>query len=121
MKGPFDETMGGPFKFMVVVLYQLPYNALGLKGDFSHAITVVAVNQQTDKVYNGRKQRTGFKGPQPGDFDQALDKGEIETSSYFDIDLIDDLKLPIAPATYTVYATLGEYKSNVLTIKTMVK
>jgi hypothetical protein len=126
-RGPFGGR-DGPFQLVVVVLYQLPYLTLGLDGDFRHEITVVVVNQQTDEVYSGRQQRIGFKGPQPRDFyseaDKKIDK-ELEKSrisgSYFKFNLADALRLPIINATYTVYATLGEYKSNVLTIKTIVK
>ncbi|MES2824574.1 MAG: hypothetical protein V4732_13300 [Pseudomonadota bacterium] len=42
-------------------------------------------------------------------------------ANYFNMDLIENLGVPIADATYAVYATLGDFKSNVLTIKTKVK
>ena len=46
---------------------------------------------------------------------------KILDTLYANADLVNICGVPIANAIYTVYATLGEYKSNVLTIKTVVK
>lgn len=124
MKGPFGNTMEGPFGAYIAVLYMLPYATLNLDGDFSDEILVVAVNQKTQHVYKGKQRRYGFKPPKHKDLSpeviEAMRRDDSRGSD-FGVSLIDDLEIPIANATYTVYATLGEYKSNVLTIQTVVK
>lgn len=121
LKGPNGETLTGPLRLNVVGLYQLPYNTLDLKGDFSYEILVVAVNKSTSETYSGKMAKGdefNIRPDLPGD--RELDKVRISSSNFY-VDLVNDLHIPIAEATYAVYATLGEYKSNVLTITTTVK
>lgn len=107
----------GPLKLMVAGLLKLPANYLNMRGDFSNHVLLVAVNQKTAESYSGKMNVFGFSGESPpvsyGDFDV--------TEQYFNIDLVQNLGIPIANATYSVYATLGEYKSNVLMLKTRVE
>lgn len=118
----------GPLRLMVAGLIQAKYSTLGLRGQFSYHVVVVAVNEKTAETYSGKMPRGDFE-PYPNKPDVAgkpkredLEKyRESLYSSNFNLDLVHDLGLPIADATYKVYATLGEYKSNVLTIKTVVK
>ena len=123
MKDPFGEMMEGPFGLYIAIRYRFPYHTLGLKGDFENDILIVAVNQATQQVYSGTLHRTGFSTPWPDDPDpRAVEALKTRLSGgYFKFPMVEDLRLPIATATYTVYATLGEYKSNVLTIKTVVE
>lgn len=121
MLDPFGRTMGSPFILNISGLYQLPYATLGLSGDFSYEILVVAVNEKTSEVYKGKMERVGDVSILPElPSDEVNDKNRI-SSSHFYLDLVNDLDIPITSAAYIVYATLGEYKSNVLTIKTIVK
>jgi len=111
----------GPIKFMISGLVQLPKNTLDLDGDFSHSVVIVAVNQKNAKTYSGKMNRLGFKSPSPLLFnDDEINKSAI-TRKYFNIDLVTNFELPIIDATYTVYATLGDYKSNELTVNTTIK
>lgn len=123
LKGPFGETLRGPFRSNVVILYRLPHSTLALKGDFQHEILIVAVNQNTQQAYSGKLRKVGSAYVPPDDLNPSIAKhlGNTIKSSSFKISLLDDLKVPITNATYTVYATLGEYKSNVITIQTVVK
>lgn len=44
----------GPLKLMVAGLLQLPSNYLGLRGDLSDHVLLVAVNQKTGESYSGK-------------------------------------------------------------------
>jgi hypothetical protein len=111
----------GPLKFMIAGLIKLPYSTLDLQGNFSGRALVVAVNQKTAETYSGRMVPFGFKGVKPNVPGFAESQKNIDAIRYFNIDLVQNLNIPIEGATYTVYATLGDFKSNVLTIKTIIK
>jgi len=123
--GPWGTTEG-PFRLMVAGLVRTEYKTLGLKGEASEEVLLVAVNQQTAESYSG-------KMPQPDvdtepDFDMGLEEipptDEEQNkllTSYFNFDLVHDLGLPIKEASYNVYATLGEMKSNSIIINTKVE
>lgn len=123
MKDPFGQMMEGPFRLKIAIFFLFPYPTLGLNGDFRNAILIVAVNQATKQVYSGKLHKTGFRPPMPISLDPLAVKAREESfiGGHFKFPMVEDLRLPIATATYTVYATLGEYKSNVLTIKTVVE
>ncbi|MCP4486771.1 MAG: hypothetical protein GY820_05545 [Gammaproteobacteria bacterium] len=121
--GPFGDTHG-PLRLMIAGLANVEYSTLGLKGDVSSNVLVVAVNQLTAGSYTGKMPEPEFL-PEPA---FGINEGSIEepvqegvAGSWFNLDLVHDLSLPITEASYTVYATLGDYKSNILTIKTVVK
>jgi hypothetical protein len=111
----------GPLKFMIAGLVNLPYNTLNLHGDFASQVVIVAVNQKTAKVYNGKMIPFGFAGVKPDVTGLGISQINNDHLCYFNIDLVQNLEIPIADATYNVYAVLGDYKSNVLTVKTKVK
>ena len=123
MKDPFGVMMEGPFRLYIAISYMFPYHTLGLNGDFENDILIVAVNQDTQQVYSGRLHKIGSKTRMPINPDpRAVESLKTTLSGgYFKFPMVEDLRLPIASATYTVYATLGEYKSNILTIKTVVE
>jgi len=113
-------NVDGPIKLIVAGFLKLPYVTLGLDGELSNNVILVAVNQKTAHTYSGKMIKFGFSArpvvPGYGESQKGLD-----VQQYFSIDLVQNLEIPIINATYTVYATLGEYKSNVLTINTVVK
>lgn len=123
--GPWG-TSEGPLRLMVAGLVRVQYKMLELKGEAAEHVLLVAVNQKTAKSYSGRM-------PQPDvvtepDFDTGIEEdpaSEAEENallnSYFNFDLVHDLGLPIAEASYNVYATLGDLKSNAIVVKTKVK
>lgn len=129
---PFGGT-SGPLRLMVAGLSKVPDSTLGLDVDAAHEILIVAVDQLTAKSYSGKMKFFGFRGSKPsaislqselpGVFPKVddYDKSDTARKKYFNIDLVENLGIPIVNATYSVYATLGEYKSNVLIIKTTVK
>jgi hypothetical protein len=109
---------------MIAGLVKLQYSAMGLNGEFGPEVLVIAVNQETAEVYYGKMDRIEYL-PVPEEFDSELSLTDEDrsaaVSSVFNLDLVYSLNIPIEQATYTVYATLGEYKSNTLTVKTRVE
>lgn len=123
--GPFGDTHG-PLRLMIAGIVNVKYSTLGLDGDFGENVLLVVVNEHTAQTYTGKMPSPDYAPAPPPEFPVEEVSYSEETlnslvSSWFNLDLVHDLGLPIAEATYTVYATLGEYKSNVLTIKTTVK
>ena len=119
---PFGTTKG-PGRLIITAVYKIRENPLGSYenvNDVNNEILFVVVNQITGSIYSGKLPKFGTT--------QKPDLGHLTAGDpnryakgYINPDLVNICGLPIAPATYTVYATLGEYKSNVLTIKTVVK
>lgn len=122
---PFGETFG-PLRLMVAGLIKIKYSTMGLNGSFGSEVLLVAVNQESAEVYSGKMAiPEPLPAPEP-DFPQPQsamieEDREAPVASVFNLDLVSDLNLPILDATYTVYATFGEYKSNVLKIETKVE
>jgi len=126
---PFGEREG-PLRLMISGLLKVPYGTLNISDDYIYDVIIVAVNQKTSKVYSGRMNRRGEK-PQEIDFSLAFDpifgnessdnslKGDVKEN--FNIDLVQNLKIPIVSADYSVYAVLGDYKSNTREIKVKVE
>lgn len=125
------DVIASPIKLMIAGLTRLPSNTLNLNGVFNDRVLIIAVNQKTGEVYSGRMQVSGSRpDPLPPIFSDSSSVGSFKEDAAnntsivgdrFNIDLIHNLGIPIENGTYTVYATLGDYKSNVLTIKTRVE
>ena len=113
-----------PLKFMLSGLANVPDSVLKNKSDeVAYQVVVIAVNQKTAKSYSGKMIQMGDVGEIPGMIPEVNDEPspEITRKHYFNIDLVENLGVPIAEANYTVYATLGEFKSNVTTVSTKIK
>ncbi len=111
----------GPLRIMVAGLLKVPEGTLELDDGFDERVMLVAVNQKTAKTYSGNMRTSGFKPEKiemPGAEEQT-EKHDVE--ELFNIDLVENLKVPIATANYSVYAVLGDYKSNIREIKVTVK
>jgi hypothetical protein len=123
--GPMGTT-DGPLRLMIAGLVRIKFSTLGLKGDAGGEVLLVAVDQKTAKSYSGKMPNGDFEAPpfsaDPSNEPQLTDEEKNALlSSHFNMDLVHDLELPIADATYTIYATLGDYKSNELVVSTKVK
>lgn len=123
--GPWG-TSTGPLRLMLAGLVRVQYKTLGLNGEASEHVVLVAVNQKTAETYSGRMPQADVE-TEP-DFDMGIEdisptEEEENTllTSYFNFDLVHDLGLPIIDANYNVYATLGELTSNAIIINTKVK
>lgn len=121
--GPLGDT-AGPLRLMIAGLVKLPYSAMGLNGGFGPEVLVIAVNQETAEVFYGKMDRIELL-PVPENVDSELSLTDEDrsaaVSSVFNLDLVHSLGIPIEQATYTVYATLGDFKSNTLTVMTRVE
>lgn len=126
------DDVDSPLRLMVAGLVSLPTNTLGLNGRFNDRVVIVAVNQDTAEVYSGKLQAFGslpdpepmpslLGGSQTGSPEEDMASNTSLAGTWFGIDLTNNLGIPIKCATYTVYATLGDYKSNILTIETRLK
>ncbi len=119
-------TSYGPLRLMVAGLIRTQYKTLGLNGDTSEAVALVAINQETKAILSARMPRPDFD--LPPDFEnespeRTRNEAELNAliTNHFNFDLVHDLGLPIAEANYQVYATLGAMKSNVVEVKTVIK
>lgn len=113
-----NGNVQGPVKLMLAGVVNLEYSFMGLSGNFSNEVIVVAVDQKTAQSYSGKMQPFGFPTPIPDVPGYAESQKGLPATRYFNIDLFHNLELPLANAVYTVYAILGDKKSNVLTIET---
>ena len=123
--GP-SGTSRGPLRLMLTGLTRFNYSEMDLDNEANNQVLVIAVNQKTAKSYAGKMHHANQSDA------AILDQGRkiIEPNkaeqnrlltTYFNLDLVHDLNLPIANAHYTVYAMLGEYKSNIIEIETRIK
>jgi hypothetical protein len=125
--GPLGVTEG-PLRLMIAGLVQLKYNSYNLGISFGSDVLVVAVDNKTGQAYSGKipqPEMLMLPDPYPDGPDESSMMSEAELnelySSHFNLDLVHDLGIPLAKASYSVYATLGEYKSNELIIVTEVE
>ena len=113
-----------PLKFMLSGLAHIPDSTLKNKAaEIAYQVVVIAVNQKTAKSYSGKMNQMGDIGEIPDmipDINNEPSPG-ITRKHYFNIDLVENLSIPIEEARYTVYATIGEYKSNIMTVTTKIK
>jgi len=112
-----------PFKLMLAGLAHVPDSVIKNNLDIAFEVLIVAVNQKTAQSYSGKMIKLGDIGAIP---ELEPDIGDdispdITRKHFFNIDLVENLGLPISNAAYIVYATLGEYKSNVMTVRTRIK
>lgn len=122
---PFGHSHG-PLRLMLAGLIRLKYSTMGLNGEFGEHVMLVAVDQKTAQTYSGRMpSQDSIPEPEPVIQEEEVIMPEETLNSlvrsFFNFDLVSDLGLPISNASYTVYAVFGEFKSNVITIKTIVK
>ncbi len=112
-----------PLKFMLAGLANVPDSTVKNNAEIAFEIVVVAVNQKTAESYSGKMIEMSDVNAIP-ELVPDVNNGaapDITRKHYFNIDLIENLGVPVSDAIYTVYATLGEYKSNIMTVNTKIK
>jgi hypothetical protein len=106
-------------RFFICGASQFVYNTLGYGANFADQVTFVAVDQ-TDQV-----ARTGVMEPNvpnpispPDDLPKSTtDHSKTTIGEVFRANLADIMTLPAVETDYVVYAALGPYRSNTLTVK----
>jgi len=115
----FDEEEGvvdPGVRFPVCIAIQFPLKELLKYQEPRAAITLVLVNQATGEAISGNLAYTRPRKPLPK---PDLSKEEIEgrvQRYFFNVNLVNYLRLPPVKATYYLHALFGEYKSNTVTI-----
>jgi hypothetical protein len=102
-------------KLMLCGACRFKQSFMNLRGHFIDQILFVAVNAKTHQTYSAKLESVpnAIPGPDPDDgLDPAMLVGEV-----FNPDLGELLRLPAEEAEYIVYATIGPYRSNVLTTR----
>lgn len=95
------------------------YSLFGLRGTYVDHILFIAVDARTHEPHASRMETVpnAIPGPDPEDgLEPDMLVGEV-----FNPDLAELLRLPAREADYIVYATLGPYRSNVLTTRVRVR
>lgn len=120
-RGARDPISGAFAPIVVCGSYCFQYDTLGLNGDFVESIVLVATNTKTNESYSGRMQRIENRvvGP-PAIEAMGLKHEDFKDrvlTKYFNPNLATVLRLPEQSAEYRVWATLGTFKSNVVTIR----
>lgn len=110
-----------PLKFMLSGLARVPDSMVTNNSEVAYDVVVIAVNQKTAESYSGKMQQMGFIGAVPEVAPVAEPIIDITRTYYFNIDLIHNLGVPLSEASYTVYAVLGDYKSNVTIVGTKIQ
>jgi hypothetical protein len=115
---PARVVLGEGAPFVVCGTVRFNYRFTLRFASFSNDITLVVVNTATKKSYSHNLLRPGFKpGPKHFIKEEDVDPGDVVTE-WFNADLfyyIDNL--PREEGTYWVYATIGDVKSNILTVE----
>jgi hypothetical protein len=109
-----DPRFGSFTRMIVCGVCQLDHHYLGIKGNFSTKITFFAVNVKTHRVHVGRLH-AGIEVFPERDPDDP--RQNVVTGEWFNPNLALISDIPPEEADYLVYATLGDYKSNTVTIQ----
>lgn len=94
---------------------------LDTDASFEDSILVVAVDRESHQSWSGLVRESVDLMPAPEDtFDDELTDEDLQGVSmegHFNPNLTEILTLPARPAAYDVYATVGPYRSNTVTIE----
>ncbi len=126
--GPDEVPLDGPEEFdgsftrmIVCGALHIDSNYLGLREDFLDAVLLVAVNTSNHTPYIAPLPGVPNAIPLP----DSLEGIEVTASDwegrsvvlFFNENLVSALGIPKVAAEYVVYATLGQYVSNVIRMR----
>ena len=108
-------------RFPVCIAMQYPLKYLVKFPEPRPLIALVAVNKATGEsftanlAYSRPMKPVTIQNPPADIMEKAVKR------VYYNVNLCSYIRLPAVPATYIVYATFQEYKSNVMTVKLVEK
>jgi len=121
--GEKDPNTGHFAKIMICGIRRFRGDFLSeLRPDVEKKVALVAIDTQLHNVHTSLliDDDPDEPDPSPPQFPkETLEK--VYITAWFNINILDYLDLPERPATYNVFVTLKEYKSNVVTIKLVEK
>jgi hypothetical protein len=111
-------------QFIVCVATQFVYDTLGYGSDFMDHVFLVAVDARTHQEYGAsalKAEDTNAREnliPMPDDMrDPSNTQTDTTIGEVLRANLAKMIKLPAVETEYIVYATLGPYRSNTLTVR----
>lgn len=115
--GGGEKVLAETTRFPVCITMQVPTALTAQFPEIADRVTLVAVDSETGGSFSGNLTSTRTRAPRQR-FDQS--QGPLANSIRiwrYNVNLCRYLRLPGKPATYHVYATFEEYRSNSLTVK----
>ena len=106
-------------QFIVCGASRFVYNTLGYGSNFADQVTFVAVDQTSQVATSGMMEpNVPNPIPPPDDLPKSTtDHSKTTIGEFFRTNLADIMTLPAVETDYVVYAALGPYRSNTLTVK----
>lgn len=108
-------------RFPVCIAMQFPLRLMVKFPEPRPLITLVIVNRVTGESFSANLAYSRDTDPLPRN---ELPKEVVEKAAqrlYYNVNLCHYLRLPAVPATYVLYATFQEYKSNVMNVRLVEK
>ncbi len=115
-QGPLDLAFA---RAIICGYAHFDYLTLDLRGAFLESILFVATHTETHEVYTGKLEIVANAIPdEPDDEeDSPEDLAGLSIGEYFNINIAAVVGLPEGSAEYKIHATLGEFRSNVVTMR----
>jgi hypothetical protein len=113
------DPIDGTFTAIVICgVYCVEAAKVAHHPDPKRAMVVTAIGAATRQAFSSALA-PNVSMPPPKDETPPDPKGYegVAWQGYFNFNLLEYLDLPERPATYTVFVTLDEYRSNVVTVK----
>lgn len=120
--GEEDPFTGAFAKVMICGVYRFDAALAFEVGGIEKSLTLVAIDTESHTPYSGQMVSGHLEIPEspPRQYPPEVLEN-LYYKRFLNINILDYLGLPEKPATYNVFVTLKEYKSNVVTIKLIEK
>lgn len=117
MPGQRNRITGAFGRAILCGIYRLDSVFLAQTNGFRKTATLIAVDTKTHVPYSVNMVHDHPEIPNPNPSQIPLEKFRSVVTGYFNINMLDFLRLPEQPATYNVFVTFGQFKSNVVTVR----
>ena len=85
------------------------------------AANLVMVDDESQQAFTARVWHDQPSHPLPERPEREENLENIVQLEYYSGDVIEQLELPVRPAQYTVYATLENHESNVVSVRVIIE